>query len=53
MSKKTVGSDFFNPGAKLPFTKLRQGFDKALILHYFDLKCYIRIQTDKSGYVIG
>ena len=52
-SKKTVGSDFFTPGAKLAFTKLRQAFLKALILHYFDPKCYIRIETDASGYAIG
>ena len=35
--KKTIGSlDFFNPRAKLAFTKLRQTFFKALILYHFD-----------------
>ena len=49
----TVRSDFFTPGAKLVFTKLRQVFVKAPILHYVDPECHIRIGTDKSGYAIG
>ena len=50
-SKKTVrSSDFFTPRAKLAFTKLRQAFHKAPILHHFDPECYIRIETDESGY---
>ena len=52
-SKKTVGLKFFTFGAKLVFTKLRQVFVKALILHYFDLERYIRIETDVSSYAIG
>ena len=53
-SKKTVrSSDFLTPGAKLAFTKLRQAFIKALILHHFDLECHIRVETDASGYAIG
>ena len=52
-SKKTVGpSDFFTSGAKLAFTELRQAFLKILIFHYFDPECYIRIETDPSGYAI-
>ena len=51
-SKKIVRSDFFIPGAKLLFTKLRQAFVKAPILHYFDLERHIRIETDASGYAI-
>ena len=51
-SKKAVGSDFLTPGAKLLFTKLRQTFLKALILHHFDPKRYIRIKIDTSGYAI-
>ena len=39
--------------AKLAFSRLRQAFTKALILHHFDLERYIRIETDASGYVIG
>ena len=49
---ETVGSDFFTPGAKLAFTKLRQAFLKAPILHHFDLERYIQIETDVSGYAI-
>ena len=53
-SKKTVRSlDFLTPGAKLAFTKLRQAFFKASILHYFDPERHIRIETDASGYAIG
>ena len=48
-----VWSDFLIPGAELAFAKLRQAFLKALILHHFDLKRYIRIETDVSGYTIG
>ena len=53
-SKKTIRSlDFLTPGAKLAFTKLRQAFFKALILHHFDPKCHIWIETDALGYAIG
>ena len=53
-SKKAVGpSDFLIPGAKLIFTKLRQAFLKAPILHHFDPERHIRIETDASGYAIG
>ena len=52
-SKKTVKSDFFTPGTKLMFTKLRQAFLKALILHYFDPERHIRIEMDISGYAIS
>ena len=46
-SKKMVGSlDFFIPGAKLAFTKWRQAFFKALILHHFNPECHIWIETD-------
>ena len=50
---KTVGSDFLTPGAKLAFTKLRQAFLKAPLLHYFDPEHHIWIETDVSGYAIG
>ena len=52
-SKKTVGSDFLTPGAKLVFTKLRQAFVKASILHHFDPEYHIRTETDVSGYAIS
>ena len=51
-SKKTVGSDFLTPGARLAFIEWRQVFVKALILHYFDPKRHIRVKTDASGYAI-
>ena len=51
--KKTIRSDFLISGAKLAFTKLRQVFFKAPILHHFDLECYIWIETDISSYIIG
>ena len=34
------------------FTEFRQAFFKASILHHFDLKRHIRIETDVSGYAI-
>ena len=52
-SKKIVRLDFFTSGAKLAFTKLRQAFIKALILHHFDLERYIQIEINISGYAIG
>ena len=52
-SKKTIGLDFFTPGTKLAFAKLRQSFVKALIFYHFDLERLIRIETDASGYAIG
>ena len=52
-SKKTIGSYFLIPRAKLPFTELRQAFLKSPILHHFDLERHIRIETDVSGYTIG
>ena len=53
-SKKTVrSSNFLTPGAKLAFTKLRQAFLKAPILHHFNPDRYIQIETDVSGYAIG
>ena len=41
--KKTVELDFLTPRARLAFTKLRQVFVKAQILHHFDLECHIRV----------
>ena len=52
-SKKTVGSDFFTPRAKLAFTQLRQAFLKAPILYHFDPERHIQIETDVSSYAIG
>ena len=52
-SKIIVVLNFLIPGAKLAFTKLRQVFLIALILHHFDLERHIRIETGISGYAIG
>ena len=52
-SKKMVESDFFTPGARLAFTKLRQIFIKVLILHYFDSERHIQFKINLSGYIIG
>ena len=52
-SKKTVGSlDLFTPRAKLVFTKLRQTFFKAPIIHHFDLEYHIQIEIDVSDHTI-
>ena len=51
-SKKT-DSCFLTSGARMAFTKLRQAFIKALILHHFDLERHIRVETDISAYAIG
>ena len=45
--------DFLTPGAKPAFTKLRQAFLKASILHHFNPERHFRIETDVSGYAIG
>ena len=37
---------FFIPKARLAFIELRQAFVKAPILHNFDPKSHIRIETD-------
>ena len=51
LSKSTL--DFLTSGAKLAFTKLRQTFFKAPILHHFNPERDIRIEIDVSGYAIG
>ena len=51
-SKKTE-SGFLTSRARKAFTKLRQAFIKAPILHHFDPERHIRIETDASGYAIG
>ena len=49
---KEAESGFLTSGAKKAFTKLRQAFIKAPILHHFDLEYHIRVESDASGYVI-
>ena len=51
--KAPGNSNFLTPEAKLAFSRLRQAFTKAPILHHFDPERYIRIETDASGYAIG
>ena len=51
--KATGNPTFLTLEAKLAFLQLREAFTKALILHHFDPECYIWIETDASGYVIG
>ena len=51
--KAPGNSNFLTPEAKLAFSRLRQAFTEAPILHHFDPERYIRIETDASGYAIG
>ena len=52
-SKAIDDSTFLTPEAKLAFLWLRQPFTKAPILHHFNLKHYIWIETDAFSYAIG
>ena len=55
MSPRTAleATPFLTPEAKLAFTRLRQVFTEALILHHFDPERHTCIETDASGYSIG
>lgn len=44
---------FFNPKAKLIFTCLMKAFTEVLILHHFDPKPHIWIETDVSSLAIS
>ena len=46
-------TNFLTTGAKKAFIYLRKAFTKASILWHFDLKRYIRIETDGLEYTIG
>ncbi len=50
---KSQSGLFLITNARRTFTGLRQAFVEALILNYFNLKHYIRIEMDASGYAIG
>ena len=52
-SQKAIGSNFFTPGARLAFIKMRQAFVKAPILYHFNPECHIRIETDEFDYAIS
>ena len=43
---------FFKFRARIAFTKLKQAFIKAPILHHFDPERYMRVKTNASGYAI-
>ena len=44
---------FLTPEARLAFTRLRQAFTEAPILHQFDPERHIFIETDAFSYAIG
>ena len=46
-------SHFLTPETELAFSRLKQAFTDASILHHFDPERYIRIETDAFGYAIG
>ena len=48
-----AGTGFLTPEARLAFTRLRQAFVEAPILHHFNPESHIRIETDALGYAIG
>lgn len=48
-----VNTEFLTSKAESTFVKLRQTFIIALIMHYFDSDCYISIETNILGYIIG
>ena len=55
MFKKIISSitlSFFISRVRLAFINLKQVFVKALIFHYFDLKYYIRIETNTLDNII-
>ena len=53
MKKISFWLVFISSKASLAFTRLRKAFTKAPILHYFDPKHHILIETDASSYTIG
>ena len=44
---------FLTFNTKEAFNRLKQAFIKAPILQHFDPECYIRIETNTSGYSVG
>ena len=53
MTKANFETDFLTSKAKKVFTHLQKAFTKVLILHYFDLKYHIHIETDILKYAIS
>ena len=50
---KKAGTGFLTPKARLVFTQLKKAFEKAPILHHFNAKSHIQIETDAFSYNIG
>lgn len=50
---KNPKTRFLTVGARLAFARLRQAIGTILILHYFNLKCHIQIETDISRYTMS
>lgn len=50
--ESSTGTAFLTIKARLAFIQLRKVFTKAEILHHFNSKHHIRIQTNESGYSI-
>lgn len=50
---KEFETRFLTSEARLAFTKSKQAFSRTLIIHYFDLKYDIMINTNVLGYVIN
>ena len=48
-----VGPKFLTSDARTAFNRLRLAFTEARILHHFDSKCHIWIETDALGSTIG
>lgn len=44
---------FLIPEPRIAFTRLRKAFIKAPIFYYFDLECYMRIETDAFSFVMS
>ena len=51
--RATKEPTFLTPSTKKAFNQLKQVFTKVLTFQYFDLKWYIWIKTNASGYAIG
>ena len=51
--KTTEKPNLLTPNNKKTFNQLQLVFIKALIFRYFNLKSYIQIEIDVSGYAIG
>ena len=51
--RRAENSSFLTNEANLAFLRLRQVFTEAPILHHFDPKRYIQIETDAFGYAIS